>query len=79
MPQEKVTSNQALEWCQNFLCGAWSTITVDQMRMERVQYVFLNYQFFIKKFLVVVYRIIFIVVHYLMMLNYKVMNLEKYY
>jgi len=36
MPQEKVTSSQALEWCQNFLCGAWSTITIDQMRMERI-------------------------------------------
>ncbi len=49
MPQEKVTSNQALEWCQNFLCGAWSTITVEQMRMERMQYVFLNYKFLYKE------------------------------
>jgi hypothetical protein len=42
VPLEKVTSDQALEWCQNFLCGSWSTITVEQMRMERLSYVFFN-------------------------------------
>jgi hypothetical protein len=36
IPQEIVTVDQAFAWCQNFLCGAWTTITVDQMRMERV-------------------------------------------
>jgi hypothetical protein len=36
MPQEKVTVNQAFQWCQNFLGGTWSTITVEQMHMERV-------------------------------------------
>jgi len=36
MPLEKVTPSQALEWCQNFLRGAWSTITVEQMQMNQV-------------------------------------------
>lgn len=36
MPQEKATPSQALKWCQNFLRGAWSTITVEQMQMTRV-------------------------------------------
>lgn len=37
MPQDKIASNKAFEWCQNFLRGAWSTITVDDMQIERVQ------------------------------------------
>lgn len=41
-PQEIVTPEQALEWCQNFLRGAWSSITVEQMRLERVSYVYFN-------------------------------------
>lgn len=36
IPQEKVTVDQAFQWCQNFLGGAWSRIAVDQMSMERV-------------------------------------------
>jgi hypothetical protein len=36
MANEKVTENQALQWCQNFLGGAWSTITVEQMEMSRI-------------------------------------------
>jgi hypothetical protein len=36
MPQEKVTADRALEWCQNFLRGAWSTINTEQMRMEKI-------------------------------------------
>ncbi|CAF1449100.1 unnamed protein product [Adineta ricciae] len=36
MSREKVSASQALEWCQNFLSGAWTTITVEQMRMDRI-------------------------------------------
>ncbi len=45
MPLEKVTPHRALEWCQNFLCGAWSTITVEQMQMERIPQVSLQINF----------------------------------
>ena len=41
-PQEIVTPDQALEWCQNYLRGAWSSITVEQMLLERVSYVYFN-------------------------------------
>jgi hypothetical protein len=41
MPQEKVTADRALEWCQNFLRGAWSTINTEQMRMEKIRYFYL--------------------------------------
>lgn len=37
MSSEKVNINQALQWCQNFLCGAWSTITVEQMQLVRIR------------------------------------------
>lgn len=50
VPLEKVTPIQAFEWCQNFLGGTWSNITIDQMRMERVPYVFFNKKFFYKIF-----------------------------
>ncbi|CAF1204355.1 unnamed protein product, partial [Rotaria sordida] len=43
VPEEKVTSNQALEWCQNFLRGAWLTITVNEMHMERIHGGLSNY------------------------------------
>ncbi|UJR22426.1 hypothetical protein I4U23_025486 [Adineta vaga] len=43
MPLEIVTPEQALEWCQNFLCGAWSSITVDQMHLERISGGLSNY------------------------------------
>ncbi|CAF3095413.1 unnamed protein product [Rotaria sp. Silwood2] len=43
MPLEKVTPNQALEWCQNFLRGAWSTITVEEMNMKRIHGGLSNY------------------------------------
>ncbi|CAF4356979.1 unnamed protein product, partial [Adineta steineri] len=43
MPQEKITSNQALQWCQTFLRGAWSTITVEQMHIDRVPGALSNY------------------------------------
>ncbi|CAF2039128.1 unnamed protein product, partial [Rotaria magnacalcarata] len=33
---EKVTQSQALEWCQQFLGGIWSTISIDEMILERV-------------------------------------------
>jgi len=36
IPQEIVTNEQAFEWCQNFLCGTWSTVTIDQMKMDRM-------------------------------------------
>jgi hypothetical protein len=36
MSNEKVTPNQALEWCQNFLGGVWPTITVEQMEIKRI-------------------------------------------
>ncbi|CAF4283724.1 unnamed protein product [Adineta steineri] len=42
-PLEKVTPDQALEWCQNFLRGAWSTISVEQLRLERVSGGLSNY------------------------------------
>ncbi|CAF3394076.1 unnamed protein product [Rotaria socialis] len=43
MAQEKVTSNEALQWCQNFLRGAWSSITIEDMRMERISGGLSNY------------------------------------
>lgn len=36
MPQDKLTPNQALEWCQNFLRGSWSNITVEQLEITRI-------------------------------------------
>ena len=36
VPQEIVTPVQAHAWCQQFLRGAWSSIDVEQMRMERI-------------------------------------------
>ncbi|CAF0767726.1 unnamed protein product [Adineta ricciae] len=42
-PQEIVTPDQALEWCQNYLRGAWSSITVEQMHLERVSGGLSNY------------------------------------
>ena len=36
MVKEKVTREQALQWCQNFLRGAWLDIDVGQMRMDQI-------------------------------------------
>ncbi|CAF2722233.1 unnamed protein product [Rotaria sp. Silwood2] len=43
MPQEKVSPNQALEWCQRFLGGAWSTLTVEKIRIDRISGGLSNY------------------------------------
>ncbi|CAF0930407.1 unnamed protein product [Rotaria sordida] len=40
---EKVSSSQALEWCQHFLGGVWSTLTVEEMQMNRISGGLSNY------------------------------------
>jgi len=36
MSKEKITRQQALEWCQNFLRGAWSTINAEQIQINQI-------------------------------------------
>ena len=81
MSREKVSASQALEWCQNFLSGAWTTITVEQMRMDRITYVS-SHWFAVFVFiwvLAVAYRIIYTAVLYQKISKHKTTNHEKYY
>lgn len=36
MSDEKITPTEALQLCHRFLGGAWSTIAVEQMYLDRV-------------------------------------------
>ncbi|CAF1088962.1 unnamed protein product [Rotaria sp. Silwood1] len=43
LSQEKVSSSQALEWCQHFLGGVWTTLTAEQIRVDRISGGLSNY------------------------------------